>query len=159
MKRLILLSAALIMASSSAMAADEFLYILSARAKLLSEPSFSSQSLDQISKGQKVETISKTNNWFQVKYRNQVGWLSRLSVSPHPPMKRVSLLAKGDKSLINQSRLRSSAVSTTAAVRGLRNDGRSRVSHQSSTDYETLAKIESFHVKKQELNQFLAGLD
>jgi uncharacterized protein YgiM (DUF1202 family) len=159
MKRLILLAAALIMASSSAMADNGYLYILSARAKLLSEPSFSSQSLDQISKGQKVETISKTNNWFKVKYRNQVGWLSRLSVSPHPPMKRVSLLAKGDKSIVNQSRLRSSAVSTTAAVRGLRSDGRSRVSSKSATDYQTLAKIEAFHVDKRELDQFIAGLD
>lgn len=159
MKRLILMASALIMASSTAFAADEYLYILSARAKLLSEPSFSSQSLDQISKGQKVVNISKTNNWFKVKYRNQVGWLSRLSVSPHPPMKRVSLLAKGDKSLVNQSRLRSSAVSTTAAVRGLRNDGRSRVSDKSSTNYQALAKMEAFHVKKNDLDQFLAGLN
>lgn len=159
MNKYILLTAALLMVAGSVSADDKYLYILSARAKLLSEPSFKSESLDNISKGQKVETISKTNNWFQVKYRNQVGWLSRLSVSPHPPMKRVSLLAKADSSMVNQSRKRASAVSTTAAVRGLRGDGRSRVSDQNATDYDTLAKIESMHIDNRELSQFMAGLE
>lgn len=159
MKTLVLLGAALMMSAGMVQADDKFLYILSARAKLFEEPSFKAKSLDRISKGQKVETLKKTNNWFKVKYRDQIGWLSRLSVSPHPPMKRVSLLAKGDKSLINQSRMRASAVSTTAAVRGLQNDGRSRVSTKNVTNYTALARIEESGITHRELTQFMAGLD
>ncbi|MDH5546039.1 MAG: SH3 domain-containing protein [Gammaproteobacteria bacterium] len=160
MRKQLLLAAALMMAGGMAQAEESFLYILSARAKLFAEPSFQSKSLEKISKGQKVVSLQKTNNWFKVKYRDQVGWLSRLSVSPHPPMKRVSLLAKGDDNLIQQSRMRSSAVSTTAAVRGLRDDGsRARVSDKNVANFTALTRVETSDITDHDVELFLAELN
>ena len=156
MKKILLLLS-FIALSTNAFAADEYLYVMSAKAKLLSKPVFGSQHLGLISKGQKVITIKKTNNWFQVKFNGKIGWLSRLTVSPHPPMKRVKVIGLAKADISQHSRLRASSVSTTAAVRGLRADNR-RVSEQVS-DYAALEKMEAFSVSDNEVFAFLEGLE
>ena len=138
--------------------ADDFLYILSAKVHLLSEPSFESVQVENITKGEKVVQIDKNNNWFKVEYNGKQGWLSRLSVSPHPPTKKTSRLAQADESLVNDSRRRASVASTTAAVRGLKGDGRERLSASIATDYDALAEIERVTVRDQEVNNFMGEL-
>jgi len=137
--------------------ADNFLYVLSAKAKIMSEPSFSSITIDRISKGQKVESIAKNNHWFKVKYKNKIGWLSRLAVSSTHPIKRVSLLAKNNEQLKNESRRRASTVSTTAAIRGLRGIGQHRASDKNKVDYETLAKIENMQINADDIATFMSS--
>ena len=140
--------------------ASEFLYILSAKAKLLAHPSFKAETVQNVTKGEKVKELAKNNNWFQVEYKGKVGWLSRLSVSPNPPMKRVSLLAKNNtEDLANESRRRASSLSTTAAVRGLRTNDRARVSDGTISNYDALARMESINVSDDEVSQFLATID
>jgi len=137
--------------------ADNFLYVLSAKARIMSEPSFNSATIERISKGQKVESIAKNNHWFKVKYKNKTGWLSRLSVSSTHPIKRVSLLAKNNQQLKNESRRRASTVSTTAAIRGLRGIGRHSASDNNKVDYETLAKIENMHINADDIAAFMSS--
>ena len=135
--------------------AEEYLYILSAKAKILSEPSFKAAVVDRVSKGQKVVELAKNNMWFKVRFKGQEGWLSRLTVSPNPPMKKVTLLAKEDDTLASEARRRASSQSTTAAVRGLRADERTRMSDSTATDYHALAMMESVSVDDAEVWQFL----
>ena len=156
MKNLLLLCAFSLILPTSAMAED-YLYILSAHAKILAEPSFKSKAVQRVTKGEKLVELDKTNRWFKVNYKGKEGWVSRLSVSPHPPMKRRSRLVKADESLQNESRRRASSVSTTAAVRGLRGESRSRLSDGNQSDFAALAKLETSDVKDSEALEFLAS--
>ena len=153
MKNLILLFGFLTLSFTTQ--ADEFLYILSAKAKLLSKPSYGAQTIERITKGQRVTTLDKTNHWFKVQHKEKIGWISRLAVSPNPPMKRVSLLAKKDTKLRNQARRRASAITTTAAVRGLRGDSRNRISDSENENFTALAKMETFNVSTDKVEQFI----
>ncbi len=138
--------------------AEEYLYVMSARAKLLSNPAFGSKTIENLTKGEKVITLEKKNNWFKVRYGNNVGWMSRLSVSPHPPVKRRHRLASADSKLKNNSRRRASNVSTTAAVRGLKDLERSRLNAKDVMDFSALAKMESVSVSDGEVYAFMEGL-
>jgi len=158
MKKILLLIAIAAL-SSNAVAKDEYLYVMSAKAKLLSKPVFGSQHLGIISKGQKVITIKKTNNWFQVKFNGKIGWLSRLTVSPHPPMKRVKVIGLAKADISKHSRLRASSVSTTAAVRGLRADGRSRVNGNAVSDFAALEKMESLSIHENDVIAFMNKIE
>ena len=153
MKKLTLLLALILAAPM--INAEEYLYILSARAKLLSDPAFGSQTISNMSKGEKVVEIEKTTNWFKVKYDGKTGWLSRLSVSPHPPVKRKRRLASTDSKLQNNSRRRASNVSTTAAVRGLSELDRSRLNSKDVMNFAALEKMEQISINDNEVYAFM----
>ncbi|MEK6748165.1 MAG: SH3 domain-containing protein [Pseudomonadota bacterium] len=154
-----LLIAVLALGPSIAMGADEILYILSARANLLSEPSFKSAIVGSMTRGEKVVELDKNTNWFKVRYQDKEGWLSRLSVSPNPPMKRISLLAEDDQQLSQDARRRASTNTNTASVRGLRADGdRSRASDKDAVDYAALRTMEGMHVDDKDVQVFLTDL-
>ena len=138
--------------------ADEYLYVMSAQAKILSSPDFSSQSLGNLSKGEKMVNMDKNNNWFKVRHGKTVGWVSRLSVSPHPPVKRLHRLAKVDDKLQNNSRRRASNVSTTAAVRGLRNMDRNRLNSKDAMDYAALEQMEQLNIAQSDVYAFMDNI-
>jgi len=158
MKKLTFLLAFLISIPLTTFAADEYLYVMSARAKILSSPVFGSKTLDNVLKGQKVTNLEKHANWFKVKHNGQVGWMSRLAVSNHPPLKRKRRIASEDSKLLNNSRKRASTVSTTAAVRGLKNIDRSRVNNKDVMDFASLEKIERQAVDQDELYSFMDSI-
>jgi len=135
--------------------AEEFLYVMSARAKLLESPKFGSTTIENISKGVKVSAVEKKENWYKVKHNDKTGWLSRLSVSSHPPIKRSRRLAKVDEKMKSRSRRRASAVSTTAAVRGLTDINRTRVNNQDRMDFVALEKLDSQVYSEDEIFAFM----
>jgi len=157
MKKLTFLLALLISLPLSAVAED-FLYVMSARAKILSSPAFGSKTVDNLLKGQKITNLEKKANWYKVKHNGLVGWVSRLAVSNHPPMKRSRRMANADSKLMNNSRRRASTVSTTAAVRGLKNMDRSRVNNKDVMDYAALDRVESKTVEQDELYTFMDSI-
>jgi hypothetical protein len=73
-------------------------------------------------------------------------------------MKRKRRMASVDKKLLNNSRRRASTVSTTAAVRGLRNIDRSRANSKDVMDYASLEKMESFQIADAEVFSFMDGI-
>ena len=157
MKKISLLLAFVILLPTTVVAED-FLYVMSARAKILSSPAFGSKTVDNLFKGQKVTNLQKTENWYKVKYNDQVGWMSRLAVSNHPPMKRKVRIAESDSKLMENSRKRASSISTTAAVRGLKNIDRSRVNDKEVLDFAALSKVEEYNIEHQELISFMDSL-
>lgn len=154
MKRLaLLIGFALI---SGQVAAADYLYILSAKASIKSKPTFSAETIEKVSKGEKLLTLKKNNRWFKVRYHDKEGWISRLSVSPNPPSKRARRLALTDDSLQDNARRRASSVSTTAAVRGLKGDDRNRLgSYETASDFNALAKVEKIEIDAEKLVSFL----
>lgn len=138
--------------------AQDYLYIMSARAQLLSDPVFGSKALTQMSKGEKVIEVKKTDNWFKVKYNGKIGWLNRLLVSQHPPIRHRHRLASLDYKLQHNARRRASNVSTTAAVRGLNEINRSRMSGTDELDYAALAKMEQTKFSNSEIYAFMDSI-
>jgi len=157
MKKISLLLA-LVLATPLLANAEDYIYVMSARAKILTSPAFGSPSVGNVLKGEKLESIEKNNNWYKVKYQNKTGWLSRLSVSYHPPMKRTRRMAGVDKKMLNNSRRRASTVSTTAAIRGLRNIDRSRVNDVEVMDYASLERMEAYQVDDTDVYAFMDGI-
>ncbi|MDH5230575.1 MAG: SH3 domain-containing protein [Gammaproteobacteria bacterium] len=155
MKKLIFLVLGMMLSTVQVHAEDDVLYVLSARAKMFAEPSFNASAVSSITKGEKVISLDKNNRWFKVSYKGKEGWMSRLSVSPHPPMKRASRLATSDETLSNESRRRASAVSSTAAIRGLRADNRSRMSDSDAVDFAALEQVENLQIAEDEIISFL----
>ena len=138
--------------------AEDYLYIMSARAQLLSDPVFGSKTISHMSKGEKVIELEKTNNWFRVKYEGKTGWLSHLSVSPHPPVRHRHRLAVIDHKLQDNSRRRASNVSTTAAVRGLSELNHSRLDGKDELNFAALAKMEQNKVTDAEVYAFMDNI-
>ena len=157
MKKLCLILALFIAAPISAFAND-VMYVMSKRAKLLSSPAFGSKTLENFSKGEKILAIEKKANWYKVIYNDKTGWVSRLSVSSHPPLKRSRRMASVDKKLMNNSRRRASSVSTTAAVRGLTDIDRSRVSNNESMDYASVELMENYKLDDSDVVAFMDGI-
>jgi len=154
MKKLCLILALFVAAPVTAFSGD-IMYIMSARAKLLTDPAFGSKTIENVSKGEKILAIEKKSNWYKVIYNEKTGWVSRLSVSSHPPLKRSRRMAKADTKLMNNSRRRASSVSTTAAVRGLTDIDRSRVSNDEKMDYASVTLMENYHIEDNEIVTFM----
>lgn len=149
---------ALILSAPLMASAEEYIYVMSVRAKILSDPAFGSKTIGNVLKGEKLVSLQKNKNWYQVKYQNKTGWLSRLSVSYHPPMKRTRRMASVDKKMLNNSRRRASSVSTTAAIRGLRNIDRSRVNDTDIMDYASVERMEALEINDKEVYAFMDGI-
>jgi len=157
MKKISLLLA-LFIALPMMASAEEVMYVMSARAKLLSSPTFGSKTIENVTKGEKILAIEKKANWYKVKHNDKTGWVSRLSVSSHPPIKRARRMAKADSKLMMNSRRRASSVSTTAAVRGLTNIDRSRVSNNEHMDYASVERIEKYEISDADIVAFMDGI-
>jgi len=155
MKKLAFILALVIAAPVSAFAGD-IMYVMSKRAKLLSSPAFGSKTLENFSKGEKLIAIEKKANWYKVIYNEKTGWVSRLSVSSHPPLKRARRMAKADSKLMQNSRRRASSVSTTAAVRGLTDINRSRVSNDERLDFAAVELMENYQINDEDVISFMA---
>ncbi len=138
--------------------AGEFLYVLSAKAKLYSAPRFDAPVVSVLTKGEKTLELEKNRYWFKVRHGDREGWISRLAVSPNPPMKKARLLAESDQRLQQNARRRASAASTTAAVRGLREDQRTRASEAGAADFTALSRMESLQVSDDEVADFAQAL-
>ncbi len=138
--------------------AEDILYVMSKRAKILSSPEFGSKTIVNVLKGEKLVTVDKNTNWYKVKYEDKTGWLSRLSVSYHPPMKRKRRIASVDRKLLENSRRRASSVSTTAAIRGLSQIDRSRGEGQDAMDFASLERMENVQIEDAAIFAFIDGI-
>jgi uncharacterized protein YgiM (DUF1202 family) len=134
--------------------ASTMLYVQSATAKLLQQPSFKAGLVVSVDKGVKLEVIETSGRWIKVKHNEQVGWVSKLLVSNTPPAAKPSLLQGRDEELEAKARRRASSSATAAATRGLRSEDRSRMSDEKHVDYEALQQVENVKVKKDEVEQF-----
>jgi len=133
--------------------AGETLYVQSAKAKLLSAPSFQAEPIDVILKGGSVEVIESQKRWVKVNYQDKSGWLNRLLVSPKAPLKKISPL--DGQTITPDARRRASSVATSAAARGLRAEDRARLNVKNDFDYAALSQMESMTIDDAEVWQFL----
>jgi len=133
--------------SLSALADDVF--VLSKVAPLLDAPRFNATTLAEPSKGTALTILTDENNWLQVDYLGQTGWVSRWLVGTEPPKDKVTHL---DGELdADEVRLRASEVTTAGAIRGL-SEGETEFG--GSTDYSELEHMEGLRPDPSELAEF-----
>ena len=85
MKKILLFIVMITFLSGSAYAAD-VLYVQSVKAKLLSGAQFSSQTVGEVKRGDKLEVIQSEGRWYQVTTGSLTGWVNKLCVADSPPM-------------------------------------------------------------------------
>lgn len=157
MKKIAFISLVLILYAANAFASQ--LYVKSIRAKILSTPSFRSKIVGIAKRGATFEEIKRRGKWIEVKYKGRKGWkkgwVSKYLVSTRPPMKRISLLARG-KNLQKTSRRRASAFTSVAAARGLTDYDRARQGRKGyAVDFAALDRMDKINITEDEALKFI----
>ncbi|MDT8317763.1 MAG: SH3 domain-containing protein [bacterium] len=157
MKKVVVLLLILIFCATNTFAAQ--LYVKSMRAKVLSKPSLKSKIVGIAKRGAIVEEVKKQGKWIEVKYKTtkgwKKGWVSKYLLSTRPPMKRVSLLARGEN-LQKTSRRRASAFTSVAAARGLTDYDRARRGRKGyDVDFAALDRMDKINISEDEALKFI----
>ena len=139
---------------SYSVAAEQILYVQSAKAKLMTLPNFNSETVLVLEKGASVTLIQEQSRWLQVNFQSSSGWIPKLLLANHPPIEKVSVLKGKQAELEKSARRRASTNVTAAATRGLRSDDRARISDQGKPDYTELEKMENLAIPKEEVMEF-----
>jgi len=139
---------------SQAAMADNTLYVQSAKAKLLASPSFASKLLHNMERGVALHVVETSERWVKVKHNDQLGWVSKLLLSPSPPTKKNSILFKPKNDVTQKARRRASSTATAAATRGFRSERHSRANDLENGDYDALEKVESITIEEAEAWKF-----
>ena len=147
----------LLFSASSGRAVD--FYVQSAKAPIMSEPSFGSAKLAEAKKGDAVQELEMMGSWRKVSYLGKTGWISKLLVGAKPPIARVSVLEKSGENLETGARRRASAFTTAAAARGFAED-RSRVSDKYKINFAGVERMESVTISDEAAMAYLqAGVE
>lgn len=135
--------------------AEEFLYVQSNRAKVFTNPSFNADVLLEISKGYKVNSISKEGNWSKVIINGKTGYISSFLLGKNPPLEKVTLSKEKLSSEAENPRSRVSHTTAVAGVRGLSQERRARLGKEEKVNYEALEKVESLSITDEDLRNFM----
>ncbi|MFZ5573207.1 MAG: hypothetical protein ACOZF0_22625 [Thermodesulfobacteriota bacterium] len=136
------------------------LYVASVKAQVYLMPDTGSEKLFELKQGTRISGLKKAEYWHQVSHQGRSGWIYSFQVAVKPPVKKrdiygafTSLLNKY-KLFSDRSRRRSSAYSSVAAARGLR-ENRLRIHSGHRLDYEALEKMESVDITESQALMFL----
>lgn len=152
-----LLAVSLLLSFTSAFAADT-VYVMSAKAKILANPSFDAPVLVVINKGDTLTVVEKKDQWVKVTLQQHTGWVSALVVGNKPPEGKVTVIRDKDADAQKEDvRRRASSSASAAAARGLRQDDRARASETNKANYPAVEKMEATKVDEKEVESFVKG--
>ena len=143
--------------SASAVPAQTTYYVQSAKAKIMSAPSFKAATLGEASRGTKLTFLKKEGTWVKLSYYGKEGYVASILVSPYPPLAQAGMIKAEDTDLQQGVRRRASTYTSAAAARGLAQDDRQRLSRDEKVDYGGLEKVEAFTVSPDEVTRFMEG--
>lgn len=158
MKRLVLAVMAVGVFAGSVYAADN-LYVQSKKARVMSEPNFSSGLEGWAKRGDKMDLLETGDGWYKVSSGKLSGWINRLCVSEYPVMQKVRVITGKTVKLEGASRKRASAITSAAAARGLSSADRKRLSDMGRADYRSLGDLETLAggITEKDLDRFQAA--
>lgn len=131
----------------------EPLYVQSAKARLMEQPSFTAPVLAEIEKGDAVDVEQTSDRWIRVKHGGVSGWVPSLLLSAQRPVEKISVLGE-ESNISGTARRRASAVITAGATRGLTADDRLRLDAQEVTNYGALRWVENIAVTEEQIDRF-----
>ncbi len=145
------------MFSATALYAQSVYYVQSAKAKILSGPSFKSTVIAVIGKGHQLTSIGREGSWVKVKIDDKEGYVPSLLLSAHPPLEKAGVIKADDPEVKQGVRRRASSFTSAAAARGLTSEDRKRANIEDRVDLHALEKMESLTLTTDEVTQFMAG--
>ena len=137
--------------------AQEAYYVQSAKAKVLSAPSFKASVLGEVNRGMKISSAGREGSWLKISFNGKVGYVAAILLSTSPPMPKYTMIKADDSEFKQGVRRRASTYTSAAAARGLAADDRRRLSGDDKLDYDGLERVEKFTVQETELAKFLEG--
>ena len=155
MKKVFFLLAVLFYAGTAC--AEQVYYVQSAKAKIMSAPSFRSSAIDEVGMGRMLTVKGRDGSWFKVSVGGKDGYILSLLVSNHAPLKRGGYIKADDAEIKQGVRRRSSFFASAAAARGLTKEDRARSDTEDRVDYAALRQMESQSFGDDEVKQFMEG--
>lgn len=129
--------------NSSNLFSNEIYYVQSPKAKLLASPKLNSDGT-VLSIGSSLKKISQSGLFYQVRYGEQTGYVSKLFISAFPPGKQIKLGSSNSSNEQALGRQRASDFTKTAAARGLSETEKLRVRGSSEDfDFESVRWLEN----------------
>lgn len=137
--------------------ADSIYFVQSVTAKVMTKPSFQSEVIATLKRGDKFNAPNKQAGWIKVTRDGKEGYVSALLVSNHAPLNKPEVVRAKEATIDNGVRRRASSYSSAAAARGLTKEDRKRADEENKVDYPAVTKMESVVVKEDEVNHFVVG--
>jgi uncharacterized protein YgiM (DUF1202 family) len=137
---------------------DQIVYVQSLKVKLLSSPDPHSTVTATAARGQTLEVLEQTPDWYRVTYQGSSGWVPDFLVSEKPPLERVSLLGETSPSLEHASRRRASTVTAAGGSRGLLAGETAEAEEGETYDWQAVQAMEDPSVTDEEVEEFLKQL-
>jgi uncharacterized protein YgiM (DUF1202 family) len=159
MKKLVLLLTvfAASLSLSAAASAEQTYYVQSAKAKILSAPSFRSSVITEVTMGQALAFKGKDGSWIKVTFGGKEGYVSSLLVSTHQPLRHGGYIKAEDSEIKQGVRRRSSSFASAAAARGLTKEDRKRADTDEHVDYRAVRDMEAMSFSDDDVRQFMEG--
>lgn len=146
-----------LLASVSAVFAQDSYYVQSAKARVMAAPSFKAAVLGEASRGTKLSFVKREGRWVKVGFYGKEGYVPLLLVTSHPPLTTRGLIKAEDTDFRQSVRRRASTYTSAAAARGLAQDDRRRLGGEEHADFAGLEKVEAFMVTEVEVARFQEG--
>jgi len=156
MIRLCFLLTVLLTSLASGLQAEDIVYVSSKETKIYKEASLKSDLMTVLKQNDQVLVVDQQGVWWQIKYTELSGWLSRYSVSAtKPPAEKISVFGRL-KNFFNSDnqRARVTLVSTAGSIRGLTEAESDAVG---KTDFKAVAIMESYRVGERDIDNFIAS--
>jgi uncharacterized protein YgiM (DUF1202 family) len=156
MIRFYLLLAVSVIGLGNGLHAEDIAYVSSKQTKIYREASLKSDLMTVLQQNEKVLVLDQQGVWWQIKYTEVSGWLSRYSVSSaKPPEEKNSVFSRLQNFFSSDSkRARVTLVSTAGSVRGLTEEQSDALG---KTDFEAVSRMEAFLVSEAEVDEFVTS--
>ena len=156
MIRFYLLLAVSVAGLGNGLHAEDIAYVSSKQTKIYKEASLNSDLMTVLQQNEKVLVLDQQGVWWQIKYTELSGWLSRYSVSSaKPPKEKNSVFGRLKNFFSSDSkRARVTLVSTAGSVRGLTEEQSDALG---KTDFKAVLRMESFLVSEAEVDDFVTS--
>ncbi|MDC1286683.1 SH3 domain-containing protein [Gammaproteobacteria bacterium] len=156
MTRFYLLLAVSIISLGNGLHAEDIAYVSSKQTNIYKEASLNSDLMTVLEQNEQVLVLDQQGVWWQIKYTEVSGWLSRYSVSSaRPPEEKNSIFGRLKNFFSSDSkRARVTLVSTAGSVRGLTEEQSDALG---KTDFKAVATMEGFLVSEAEVDAFVTS--
>jgi hypothetical protein len=148
---------AAVLGHAPALHAETAYYVQSAKAPVMSGPTFKSAVLGEVGRGYEFLSLGQEGRWVKVRYNKGEGYVHSIVLLTHPPLENVSAITADEQEMRKGFRRRASSYISSEAEHGLYRDDRKGPGHDEQADYASLEKIELFTMSSREVRRFMEG--
>jgi hypothetical protein len=136
--------------------AEDIAYVSSKQTKIYKEANLNSDLMTVLNQNDRVLVLDQRGVWWQIRFTELSGWLSRYSVSTaKPPAEKISVFGRLKNFFDSDSkRSRVTLVSTAGSARGLTEAESDAIGR---TDFKAVSQMESFGVNDDQVDAFVAS--